>query len=227
MTEAELVIQELQDPDGDLARQALAICEQSFPEVEREPTEQFRTMLRQRLTAPPPPDRANHFWVAHQTGSVVGLATFSYYAKPGLTFIGYMAIRPDLKGRGYGSILFQKIINQPPVDAARFGGRPWGACFEVQRPEDVANETDRLARERRIRFYQRHGAQLIDRVEFVAPPLAPGFPPVPFYLMFRPATPGPLILTQSQRRQIVESILIYDYGLAPDDPYLHQNLSQF
>lgn len=228
MTEAALLIQELQDPDGKLARQALVICEQSFPEVEREPTDQIRAMLRHRLAAPPPADRVNHFWVAVQTDSVVGIAIFSYYARPGLACIGYMAVRPDLKGRGYGSTLFQRVIGQLPLDAAQLGGhQPWGACFEVQRPQDAAEENDRQIRERRIRFYQRHGAQLIDQIEFLAPPLATNFPPVPFYLMFRPATPGPVILTQRQKREIVESILLYDYGVGPGDPYMQRNLSQF
>jgi hypothetical protein len=82
-----------------------------------------------------------------------------------------------------------------------------------------------MIRERRIRFYQRNGSQLLTRIEFKAPPLADDLPPVRYFLMFRPVDPEHGTLTQPELRAIVETVLLHGYELQPNDPYFLQALT--
>jgi GNAT superfamily N-acetyltransferase len=229
MTKSELDIRELRDPDTDFARQAFAIYEESFPDEERDPVENIVSAMRRRSAEDPPLDRVRHFWIVVNKGVVAGLAMFTYYRDLRLAFLPYMAVRPDLRGHGYGSVLFQRLVEQLPHDAKELGGDEadaWGVCFEVERPDaDSLDETERRTRERRIRFYQRNGARMLRQVRFIAPPLGEGLPPVPYYLMFRPVDSSRISLTKSLQRAIVETVLLKGYALQPDNYYFQKALA--
>jgi GNAT superfamily N-acetyltransferase len=228
-TPAELDIRELTDPDSELARQAFALYEEAFPVEERDPVKNIVNAMRQRQAKDPTLDRLGHFWIVLHEGAVAGLAMFTYYRADQLAFIAYMAIRRDLRGQGYGSALFQRLVERLPIDSEQLGGDradALGACFEVERPDvDGLDDSERRTRERRIRFYQRNGAQILREVDFVAPPLAEDLPPVPYYLMFRPVDASRTVLTRSLQHVIVKTVLLQVYRLQPQDPEFQDALA--
>jgi hypothetical protein len=90
----------------------------------------------------------------------------------------------------------------------------------VERPADAAAPTARDLRQRRINFYQRCGAMLLPQLDFLAPPLAPGLPEVPYHVMFLPSTGfGGDTASRGFHADILETILINGYGIERDSTY--------
>lgn len=221
-----LRICELKDPGGPIARQAFAIYEQSFPEEERDSIDNLAATIYRQAGPCPPRDRVDHFWAALNRQTVVGLAIFNYYREPRLAFFRYLAVREADRGRGYGAALFRRVVAQLPKDAAALAGLPpLGVCFEVERPEDAADEAGRRIRCARLRFYRRLGVQQLEGVNFVAPPLRPGLPAMPYHLMFCRAGPAEVPLTPALQREIVTTVLVKGYKLLPESPYVQQAIA--
>lgn len=148
-----------------------------------------------------------------------------YYADTRLGFLAYLAIRQDARGQGLGAWLFGHVLDQVARDALALGGPPaQGLCWEVERPALAADEPERQLRARRIRFYERLGARLIEPIDFVAPPLRPDLPAVPYHLMFR-ALDAATALTGARLQAILETVLVHDYRLARDDPRVRRALA--
>ncbi len=161
-----------------------------------------------------------HHRVAVQAGRVAGLSFYGYYGPARLGYLGYLATRPEIRGQGLGAWLLGETLRSLPADARRLGGpRPLGLCWEVERPEDADTPAARLLRERRIDFYRRQGAVLLDDVQFRAPPMGAGLPSLAFHLMFMPLPGERMGLEPALKRAIVDAILLHGYDLERDSPY--------
>ena len=212
------VVAELEDPDGDLARQAFAIYEEAFPVDEREPLPHIVAGIHARRENPSV--ATSHFWVALDRTGVWGIALFGYHAPARLGFLSYLAVHSHARGHGRGAWLYHQVLAGVVADARTAGHAPTlGTCFEVERPAEAVTPGDRAMRQRRIGFYRRQGARLLEGLDFTAPPLAPGLAPVPYHLMFHPADPGPALPENALAQAVTETVLAYGYGLAPGDPY--------
>lgn len=109
-------------------------------------------------------------------GSPVGGLTAELFPSSGVLLVGYVAVQPDWRGQGIGSLLLTTA------------GAPWYddpsvvlALGEVHDPRHawaVAGE-ESLAR---IRFFERAGARVLD-VGFVQPSLGLGLKRVPNFLL--------------------------------------------
>ncbi len=219
-------LRQISDPDTELARQAFAIYTDAFPAEERVPVQRIAAMLRDDKFRVVTTRRTKHVWALLDNSAVVGIAFFSYYRGLRLGYLEYLAVRQDARGQGWGTYLFYHVVDQTIRDALRLGGPPaLGVCLEVDRPADARTEAERQMRERRIHFYQRNGSVLIDRVEFVAPPLGRDRPPVPYHIMFHPAAPGPVSLADRDLESIVETILLRGYHLRRSSPYFKQAIA--
>jgi GNAT superfamily N-acetyltransferase len=220
-----LDIRELDRPESDLTRQALAIYEAAFPVEEREDIPDLAEAIRRQAVAPVSADYVHHFWAAVQRDTVCGFARFTYFADTRLAFMAYMAIRAEARGQGLGSQLFRRVVDQVTRDAIAMGGPPaLGLCWEVERPRDAATSGERNLRERRIRFYLRLGAQLIGQVDFQAPPLRPGLPAIPYHLMFQASSPA-TALTRPLLVAVIETVLGHGYGLEHSAPFIQRALA--
>lgn len=86
-------------------------------------------------------------------GPVVGFAITRSLAPAGAHLLEYLAVEEASRDGGVGGALLDEVI-----------GSLRGSCawllIEVDDPEAASSEPDRRLRERRIGFYERHGARL-------------------------------------------------------------------
>jgi GNAT superfamily N-acetyltransferase len=219
MTAPQLI--ELTETDSDMARQAFALYEASFPPAERVPVEAMKRSIEHWAHVRPENGSMSHFKIAIRDEQVLGLSSWSYFPKPRLGFLYYLAVDPAIRGQGLGDWLLQKTLEHLPSDASICGGAPpRGLIWEVERPAEAAAPAERDLRQSRIDFYQRSGSRLLPQLDFLAPPLAPGLPEVPYHVMFLPSSgfQGDTA-SRSFHIDILETILLEGYGIERDSTY--------
>jgi ribosomal protein S18 acetylase RimI-like enzyme len=213
-------LREITNLDTPLGREALVIYEQAFPEAERDAVESIAASLQNS----DPETAVSHFRVLVDENAVVGFTYFSTYKAYYLGYLKFIAVRAELRGKRYGPILLQDALRQLRADGRRATGWPYlGLVLEVERPETADNEEDRALRERRIRFYQRNGAVIIENVDYVAPPVTPGQPSLPFHLMVLRAVPK-YGMRRWLRPTAVTALLVEGYGEDPDSWFVRHAL---
>lgn len=217
---------ELSNSHGPLARQSIAIYEASFPADERHPTVYFEGLLEAGAAGRPQDGRIWHFYAAVEGRTVSGLSIYEYYRAARLGYLFYMAVNPERRGRGMGSWLFQQTLERLGQDARLLHGPPpLGMFWEVERPEDAMGEAERTMRARRIEFYRRNGGLLLEGIDFVAPPVGPGLPEVPFFVMYRAVDGKPKRVSNDLARRIVEAMLLEGYQVDRSSAYYHRALA--
>lgn len=217
---AGIKIVELLDLEGDQASQALTMYETAFSRAERLPVDNLIASLNERIGL----DWINHFWILTEAETVLGLAIFSYFRSTRLALLKYLAIQSEIRGQGYGSLLFRGVLSQVWRDAIESDGRrPLGLCFEVKRPQAASNPEEQRLRQRRIAFYERQGAHIVKQINYDGPSLYDGMPPLRCQVMFRPIPFRRTTLSQGELATITRVIISQSYLLEPDDPYI-QNL---
>jgi GNAT superfamily N-acetyltransferase len=213
-------IRDIVDLDTPLGQEALAIYEQAFPEAERDSVENIAASLKNTA----PETDVSHFRVLLDQGAVVGFSYFSSYKEYYLGYLKFIAVRAELRGKRYGPVLLQDALRQLRIDGRRATGWPYlGLILEVERPEAAENEEVRALRERRIKFYQRNGAVLLENLNYVAPSVAPGQPSLPFHLMVLRAVPK-YGMQRWLRPKAVTALLVEGYGEDPDSWFVHHAL---
>jgi GNAT superfamily N-acetyltransferase len=211
---------EMTDLDTPLGQQVLNIYERSFPEVERDPVENIAANLKNS----DPDTEVTHLRALVEDGMVVGFTYFSSYKNYYLGYLKFIAVREDSRGKGYGAILLQDALRLLRADGRRATGWPYvGLVLEVERPETAKNDADRQLRERRIQFYLRNGAAMIEDTDYIAPPVAPGQPSLPFHLMILRAV-HKYGMQRWLRRKAVQALLVEGYGEAPDSWFVRHAL---
>jgi GNAT superfamily N-acetyltransferase len=212
---------ELTEIHSEIAHQAFDLYAASFPPAERVPVEAIKDSILRREQNDQPSDITSHFLIAVREAKVLGLASYAYYGSTRLGFLFYLAVDPVLRGQGWGAWLLQKINARLSQDASAVAGPPpRGLMWEVERPLDAETPAEQEIRQRRIHFYQRNGAVLLDQIDFLAPPLAPGLPSVMYHVMFLPGQGldedlsfPPLL------KDILDTILRHGYGIERESEY--------
>lgn len=143
---------------------------------------------------------------------VTGMALVYFPAPLTFAWLDYFAIRSDLRRQGLGSTLFHEIAtlaseHTPSID--------W-LLFEVDDGRDGDAERRALS-ERRIAFYRRLGASLLQNVSYKFPSAVGE--PVPMRLMAYPLHQG-ATLSPDMLRRAVEDIFIHIHGRSADDALL-------
>ena len=133
-------------------------------------------------------------------------------------------MREDVRNKGYGPIPLQDALQQIRADGNQVTGWPYlGLVLEVERPETAENDEDRQLRERRIRFYLRNGAAVFDQTDYIAPPVAPGQPSLPFHLMILRAV-HKYGMQHWLRQKAVKALLIEGYEEDADSWFVRHAL---
>jgi len=131
-----------------------------------------------------------HVFVALFNGTVVGMATFGYFQKCNVGFIGYIVIGSQWENRGFGTKLYHSIMDQLSLDARKNGDFTLVAIiFEVEKSELAKTSFQQQTDLRRIRFFKNAGGQIINAAYF-QPSLGIGLHPVELNLMIHITGPG-------------------------------------
>jgi GNAT superfamily N-acetyltransferase len=152
----------------------LPLYRSAFAEDERVPEEENRG-------AAAAPDE--HILVGLHDGQPVSMARYDVVAESDAgpyAYLMYMAVSERAVSRGHGQQMFSEIVRRATEDPIT----PVLLVFEVQRPDhSTAVEPHQLA-DRRIDFYRRQGAYVLEGVDYIQH--VPGQPGVPMLIMARP-----------------------------------------
>ncbi len=160
------------------------IYECSFAEDEKRDLEDEKKIMR----------KEEHFLCAVKDNqAIVGL--IEYWDLGDFVFIEHLAIKKDLRGKGYGTKLMKQFINSLP-ESKRF------VVLEVEKL------TSKDAK-RRIRFYERLNFKLNKNFLYIQPAYGKGKKAVELYLMTYPEK----IKSEDEFFRITEKIHKVVYGL--------------
>lgn len=161
--------------------QVFDIMEQSFPEAEyREYSEQKKLLAEPRYCL---------LTEENEQNEVIGfLAGWEFES---FRYVENVAVSPDIRGGGIGKTLMERYMkaSDKPI------------ILEVECPDDELKQ-------RRIRFYERLGFNLLDYA-YVQPALRTGQQPLPLQIMSYPAN-----LTLMQFERIREILYKEVYGVS-------------
>jgi GNAT superfamily N-acetyltransferase len=105
-----------------------------------------------------------------------------YEMDQALGILWYLAIDPRWRNLGLGADFYRALLQE----VKNLGGRM--LLFEVEIPAEIQNPEQRGLAERRIRFYQRQGAFLLDGITYMQY-VGSHVPPTPMHLMVHPLQP--------------------------------------
>ena len=196
------------------AERFAAIYEQSFPSWERGDTQELIASIEsgERLC-----------YLARANGDVIGLAAALVLDGTPTAFLEYLAVDVEHRSAGVGGRLMSHLRGQLGSDARGVSG----VVLEVDPPWAVEGD-ERVLRERRIGFYLRHGATVVDCApRYRTPNLEREGETVPFTLLWLPVDPGaPQALAGDRLRDSVHAILTQSYELSPDDPLVRKAVDE-
>ncbi len=155
----------------DVMRQIEAIYQVSFPPNERKPFSMVSAAIRG--------GHYSVFAVSHDDGAVSEIVAFALMAQlrsSQAMYIEYLAVAPPLREQGVGLMLMNSII-------AYLRNTPTSAIvWEVDLPQQAGDDNSR-----RIRFYERLGAHLIEQaVQYGMPDYYKGSGILPLRMMWKP-----------------------------------------
>ena len=183
------------------ARELAAIYESSFGQEEREPT---RTLLSNMAA------ENRSCYIAKSNGHVAAFAVVR--ALPcSVGFLEYFAVADDLRAQGIGGSLLPYVLREVRAAASD------GLIFEVDDPDGSEGHEEwiRLAR---IRFYRRHGADVVRCAPSYQAPSSNSLTRIHYLLMWIPLARGLTELSGEMLRMCVREMLVFGYGLTDGDP---------
>lgn len=196
-------LQRVTDLESPCFAAAVAILHESIAGETQLPEQRFRALLAS----------GNYqLFVYHQGEDVQGVALVYFSDLLGFAWLDYFAIHSGLRGRGLGSKLFgaiaQSVKEQRPM-------LNW-LLFEVDDNYEVdpGREAQCL---RRVRFYRRLGARLLENVLYKFPSAFAA--PIRMRLMayqFQPRA----TLSADYLKNVVRDIFIHVHGRVNDDQLL-------
>lgn len=179
----------VQDP---ALERAIRLYESSFPASERISPHVFHRVVQSRAEGREQRERTVHLLIAQSDDEIIGMAYCLYFEQNPqdeplhLGYLLYLAVDEGCRGLGIGARFYRALTATLQTDAIYRGGELSGIIYEVERPELASSEADRAIRQRRIAFYQRLGAHILQGIDYVQPAVNEDQDPVPLYLMYHP-----------------------------------------
>lgn len=166
-----LHISEITDLDDDLLLPWLDLYETAFPPAERMLVSFCIRLLKERWP--------NHHLLAVQREDVfVGLAYYMVIPEHKLAWLCMFAVTPEARNHGVGAAIYADIVRRLPAGII-------AVLIEVERPDLAQTEVERALAERRIAFYRRQGARLLEGVYYLQS-VGPHQAPLPMHVMLHP-----------------------------------------
>lgn len=175
-----LTFVELTDINDDLLPAWLDLYETSFPPEERILVSDFLLMLKQKVRGE---WEHSHMMAALDSeAKLVGILRFDALLDGDMACLWYLAVTPEARGRGMGSACLEEALRRCREAGAR------AAVLEVEIPDQAPDPE--FAR-RRIEFYRRHGALMLQGIHYLQS-VGPHQPDIPMHILvcpFQPITP--------------------------------------
>jgi GNAT superfamily N-acetyltransferase len=114
-----------------------------FPPNELKPLPVLRELMEQDI---------NSVWAVKQNGAMAAYYILARRKGSPLVLLDYLAVEPELRGSGLGSAVLRELSKQLTKEEY--------LLLESEWPPSGATEAEQAIRQRRIRFYQRCGAEL-------------------------------------------------------------------
>lgn len=170
-----LRITEITTPDDDLLLPWLDLYEIAFPPAERMLVSFYLRLLREKRDGLWPD---HNLLAVQREGVFVGLAHYVVVAEQDLVWLWMFAVTPEARNQGVGAAIYGEIVRRLPAGTV-------AVLIEVERPDLAHTEAERELAERRIAFYRRQGARLLEGVHYVQS-VGPHQPPLPMHVMLHP-----------------------------------------
>jgi GNAT superfamily N-acetyltransferase len=173
---------ELTSLQDDLLLPWLDLYETAFPAAERVLVSKHLLALKGASDADEP---GEHHILAALAGnaSFAGLARYQVPPDLGAAYLWYLATAPELRSQGVGTKFYQEIVRRVTGPALR------ALVIEVEIParasggEGEAAAAERALAQRRITFYRRQGARLLEGIHYLQS-VGRHQAPIPMHLMF-------------------------------------------
>ena len=167
--------------------------------------------------------RAGRFLVAVAGSAeeqVVGVAVVALLPRTGSAALLYLATHRDASVPGVGLALMLFLREHLPPH-----GVTHGFLGEVERVEDTADPVESVVRRRRLAYYRRFGARVVDRVPGYGMPDMTTGTLLPLHLFWLPARTALDDLTPALLTELVTELYDVAYDRSADDPLLRSVLA--
>lgn len=202
---------ERRGPVGELeTRRFCEIYEESFIPGERDDT---AVLLARVLSG------ERDCYLAVDAEHLLGLSVVLPLEGYPIAFLEYLAVATEARNAGIGGRIIA-CMRQGLADAAKSAAA--GVLFEVDPPEDADRGSERELRRRRIAFYQRNGAVIVEGALNYHAPVMVGDGTLPYLLMWLPAVPGTSAPAGSYLKDCVTAIFVQSYELPEDTPLVRR-----
>lgn len=177
---AELEMVEIVDLDDDLLLPWFDLYETSFPFSERLLISTQMKILKAKANGEA---QHQHLYAAlDQNGEFVGLVEYEIVPDVPAAFLWYMAVKPDLRGQGLGTQMYRMLVDRlVPQQVGTL-------VFEVEIPEHAGSEDSRRLAERRLAFYEKNGARLLEGIHYMQH-IGWHYPPTQMHVMVHSRRP--------------------------------------
>lgn len=168
-----MTIKEIDDYNSFEFKQSIDIYKNSFPYNETRSTGDIIDMLEN--------DKNYHLIVSLNNNSVVGISLLYIFRSLNFGLLDYIAVTPSYRGQGVG----QKIFNFTFKKLSSIIPNGIGLLIEIQK-ENILDQQEMTIRKNRIRFYRTLGVKLLDKVNYLLPPIHQASKDEEMYLMIKP-----------------------------------------
>ncbi len=157
MKNSGIEFKEISDVNSRELEQALYVYSTVLNPDERRETSRIVDMLKN--------DKNYHLYAAVDSDSVVGISLIYNFEKLGVGFLDYLAVDATRQSNGIGSNLIKYSMKKMGEQM----NDPLGLLFETANPDFEDPSEIPLCR-RRLNFYKRNGAKILDGVDYMLPP---------------------------------------------------------
>lgn len=192
-----LTYHEISSPSDPIFQPWLDLYETAFPPEERLPVSYFLHVLINRSTDIPD-DR--HLLAVLNLDKFAGLACYWDVEPLKVIYLWYFAVVPEERNLGTGTQIYHDLVQRIPSGYL-------GMMFDVEMPAFALDDNQRNLRSRRIGFYRRNGACLVDGVHYMMQ-AGPFNPEMPMHIMFHPLQKLNIQQVLEITRQVLEKPFI-------------------
>lgn len=149
----------------------------SFPENERMSEDFFLRVFNQKVSGAAEDKHVLIMSKVLETRTnPIGMAYYEFECDLRIAYLIFLATQRGHRNKRYGTAFYAELVKRMKNEGAKL------LIFEVEMPE-LAENTDWA--HRRIAWYRRHGAFVLDGIEYLAAGDM-GLPPIPMFLMVHP-----------------------------------------